>query len=192
MGHLPDPKGFPLRALMAVIAEAESGGDPDTWVAHDPPDDPRAEPSSGLFQVHRPDWPLIYSRTEAIRLSPISDEEKIHLMTEAARPVMADMLASALRATRTLQGRGFAVDVLTTALFVDAAWQSGGPHLEAWATRTSTGDAREIVNPKRTVAIEVALRNLAHEALGTSPALSVFVGVAGAFLFGGLILWNLK
>lgn len=182
LSGLPDPHGFPLRALMAGIAEAESRGDPDFWIAHDPPSKPHAGPSSGVYSVHQPAWPAVYAATEAVRLDPnLSDGEKIVRMTELARPIMVDGLTAAIEASRTLAARGIKTTALETALFVDAAWQTGAGHLASWARSTSTGDPREIVNPARTVAVEVALRTLAHEALEVAPGIVVALGTFAAF-----------
>lgn len=188
---LPDPQGFPLRALGASIAEAESAGDPLAFVAHDPP--PKGAPSTGLFMVHQPAYPEIFAATEAVRTDPsLTDEEKIARMTDLARPILADMLSSAVTATRILQARGLPTNMLSTALFVDAAWQTGGSHLLAWAHSTATGNPSEIVNHSRTIAIEVALRDLAHEALGVAPGLAVAAAFIGGLIAAGtaLAFWD--
>lgn len=193
MADLPDPHGFPLRALMAGIAEAESRGDPDSWVAHDPPTNPRAAPSSGLYSVHATAWPSVYAATESVRLNgSLSDEEKIVRMTELARPIMVDAISAALEASRTLASRRISIGMLDTALFVDAAWQSGAGRLVSWSHSTRTGDPREIVNPARTVAVEVALRSLAHEALEVAPGIVIALGALGTLGLGAFLLsrWN--
>lgn len=193
MSGVPETGGFPVRALLAGIAEAESGGDPSAWVAHDPPTNPKAAPSSGLFQVHRSDWPTLYDETERVRLDPtLSDEEKISRMTEIAGPILKDGLQAALEAARVLERRGIAADVLRVALFVDAAWQTGAGHLLRWAHSTRTGDPREIVNAKRTVKIEVALRNLAAEAVAAAPAILVAFGVLIGFGFAAWLISKLE
>lgn len=189
---LSDPDGFPLRALMAAIGEAESEGDPNAWVAHDPPTNPKAGPSSGLYQVHQPYWPTIYRDTEAVRLDPsLSDADKIVFMTELAKPIMANMLSAAMAAARTLAARGIPAGALNTALFVDAAWQSGGDHLARWAQHTRTGDPREIVNATRTINLEASLRDLAAGPLGVTSGLLVAAGVFGAFGLAALVLSQL-
>lgn len=189
--ELPEPGGFPLRALMSGVAVAE-GGDPDAWVAHDPPSNPNAAPSSGLYQVNRGSYPKIYDQTEQVRLHPgLSDEEKILAMTELVKPIVSEMLNAALSATHLLATRGIAVDPLNTALFVDAAWQSGAGHLEQWARRTRTGDPREIVNPPRTNAVEAILRSLASQTLGVVPGAAVAALLVGGLLVGGLVLSKL-
>lgn len=192
LSGLPDPGGFPLRALMAGIAMAESGGNPNAWVAHDPPSNPRASPSSGLYQVHQAAWPEIYDQTERVRGSSLSDEEKIVRMTELAKPIMAEILNASLKATRVLRARGIRVTPLQSALFVDAAWQAGAGNLARWAASTSTGDPREIVNPSRTVAVEVVLRRLASQALGVAPAMGEALGVLAVFGFAVLVLSQWK
>jgi hypothetical protein len=190
---LPDPQGFPLRALMAGIAEAESLGDPHAWIPHDPPSRPNAPPSSGIFQVNQGIWPAIYEATERVRNDrSTTDEEKILAMTALVKPILMDDLTAALAAARTLATRGVKVTLLNTALFVDAAWQTGAGHLAKWAVSTKSGDPHEIVNPTRTVAIEVALRNLASEALGVSSGVEVAVAVLGGVLIAVFVLakWN--
>lgn len=189
---LRDPDGFPTRALMAAIAMAESRGDPSAWVAHDPPTNPNAGPSSGLFMVHQPDWPAIYRDTEAVRTDPsLSDAQKIVFMTDLAKPILADAINGALRASHLLSLRGLPTGLLETALFVDAAWQTGSPHLALWATRTATGDPREIVNAARTLDLEATLRDRAGVALGVTSGLLVTAGVVGGFLVGALLLSQL-
>ena len=170
---------------------AESSGDPNAWVPHDPPSNPKASPSSGLYQVHQAAWPEIYEETERVRRSALSDEAKIVRMTELARPIMADALAAAGTATRTLSLRGIAVNPLNTALFVDAAWQAGAGHLARWASSTRSGDPRGIVNAKRTVEVEVALRRLAADVLEVASDASVAFGVLAAFAIVGLVLFQL-
>lgn len=182
-----DPDGFPLRATLAAIGQAE-GADPNAWVAHDPPKSATAPPSSGLFQVHRGAWPEIYEQTERVRLAAIPDRDKGIAMAELVKPILADAFRHAALATRILGDRGIRVTPLETALFIDATWQAGGPHLLAWAQRTRTGDPREIVNPSRTVDVEVALRKLAGEELGLAPGIGLVLGVLAAFGLAAVVL----
>ena len=187
-GVLGDPSGFPLRAVMTGIAFEESHGDPLAFVLHDGRD---RSPSTGLYMVHQPAWPEIYAATEAVRTEadgPSSDEWKIQEMTRLAEPILADALKAAVAAGHTLNSRGFSTTVLDTALFVDAAWQTGSPHLSAWARSTKTGDPREIVNPSRTVSIEAALRDLAHGELGVVPGVGVALSILGGLAAGALVL----
>ena len=48
-----DPGGFPLRATMAAVANAESNGNPNAYVPHDPPTNPDAAPSSGALSLSK-------------------------------------------------------------------------------------------------------------------------------------------
>lgn len=193
MSAIPEPSGFPLRALMAGIAEAESRGNPLAWIPHDPPANLKAGPSSGLFQVHQPDWPEVYAATERVRLEAgLSEEEKIVRMTDLVRPIMADAVRAAVEASRVLASRGIHVGALEMALFVDATWQIGAPHLARWARTTHTGDARTIVNWARTVGLEVALRDVASDSLGIAPGIAVAGAVVGVFAILGLALSQWK
>ena len=189
---LKDPSGFPLRAVMASIGHAEGAGDPNAFVAHDPPSDPNAPPSSGLYQVHRGSWPEIFEKTERIRLSLLSDRDKVMGMTELVRPIIADALHAAARANRVLAARGIRVNPLDMALFIDATWQAGAGHLERWARRTTTGDPREIVNPRRTAAVEVSLRRLASQALGLDGSYGMVLGALVAFGLAAYIMSQWK
>ena len=186
---LEDAGGFPLRATMAAIAFAESGGDPDAFVEHDPPTSLTAAPSSGMYQVNRRWWAEIFAATERVRLNPaLSDAEKMIRQTQLVRPIMADALRAASNAARTLQSRNVYVDVLNTALFVNATWQAGADNVAAWSRTTRTGDPREIVNPKRSVDVEVDIRKLAGSAVGASSAFVTALGLLAAFGFVGAIL----
>lgn len=182
-----DPDGFPLRATLAAIGQAE-GADPNAWTAHDPPKSATAPPSSGLFQVHRGSWPVIYEHTELVRRAPLSDRDKAIGMTELVKPILEDAYAHALLAARILAERGIAGSPLDTALFIDAAWQTGGPNLLAWARRTRRGDPREIVNPTRTVDVEVALRTLAGDELGLVQGAGLLLGILAGFALAGVVL----
>lgn len=183
-----DPAGFPLRAALATIAVGE-GGDPNAWVEHDPPRDPLAPPSSGLYQVHRRAWPKIYEEMETIRRAPLSDREKILAMTLLVRPIALHMLEAAFRATQILADRGLPISRLNTALFMDAAWQTGAEGLYEWARRTRSGNPREIVNAPRSLAAEVSLRQLAGDALEASvPSAGLLLGALLALVLVGYAL----
>lgn len=172
--------GFPLRATMAAIAQAE-GADPNAWTEHDPPTSATSPPSSGLFQVHLAAWPTIYAETERVRHAPLGDRDKILAMTAMVKPIIADAFAAAVAAEARLESRGIEPTPLRRALMMDAVWQAGAPHLAHWARTTRTGDAREIVNPQRTIDVEVALRSLAPGALEITAGAGLLLGVLAAF-----------
>ena len=183
-----DRDGFPLRATMAAIAQAE-GADPNAWVEHDPPTSRNAPPASGLYQVHRGSWPKIYADTERIRHARISDRDKMIAMTVLVEPIIEDAYRTAVTTAQTLGRRGIVTTFFDWALFMDATWQAGSPHLAEWAQRTRRGDARTIVNPPRAIRVEVALRKLAADELGVAPGMGVAVGVLFAL---GLAAWALS
>lgn len=186
---VPEPDGFPIPAILAAIAKAESNGDPNAWVAHDPPSNPRAAPSSGLYQIHRPFWPEAYEQTELVRTNPsMRDREKIVEMTRLAKPVLIDALETAARASRILASRGFRVTPLQSALFMNATWQAGADNVIEWAKGTRTGDARMIVNPSRAVDVEVSLRQLAAGAIGVAPGAGLLLGVVAVFGVAALLV----
>lgn len=183
--------GFPLRAVMAAIAEAE-GADPNAWVAHDPPSSETAPPSSGLYQVNRRWWPRIYEDTERVRRAPIPDRDKMIAMTVLVEPIIVDALQHARRARVILAERGIPTSDLQQALFVNAAWQAGGPYLLEWARRTKRGDPRELVNPERAIAVETSLRGIAGEALGLMPGAGLLLGTLVLLGLGAFALSQWK